>query len=268
MDASPHGVRFVSVYGTGHGRAASKVPARIGPVILTRIVATVFGENCYLLAGEDSGTAVVVDPGAGTAAHVRAELQRRGLTLGCVLLTHGHPDHVWDAAAVAGDAPVYVSEPDLARLDDPFALRHAQTDVMRMQFPGQWTRPAGVQVLPGEFFAGGGAELVPGIAVRALAAPGHTEGCTVYFLAGMLDEAGAAMAGAEAGQHLLALTGDVIFRDSIGRTDLPGGDATVMEWTLRTLRQAIDPATLLFPGHGPATTMERELHHNPFLSRL
>lgn len=236
-------------------------------MILVRIVADVFGENCYVLADESEAVAVVVDPGAGTAGRVAQTLAERGLALGCVLLTHGHPDHVWDAAAVAGGAPVYVAAPDLDRLDDPWALRHAQTDQMRAQFPGGWARPADVRALPDEFFSGGGAELVPGVTIRALAAPGHTPGCTFYFLAGTLDAGAAGMAEADAGAHPIALAGDVLFRDGIGRTDLPGGDPGVMMWTLRTLRGAVDPATLVFPGHGPATTMGRILRHNPFLSR-
>lgn len=244
------------------------LPARVERVILTRIVAEVFGENCYVLADDEARVAVVVDPGAGTAAPVADLLAEKGLTLGCVLLTHGHPDHVWNAAAVAGDHPVYISAPDLDRLEDPWALRHAQTDLMRAQFPGQWERPANVTVLPDEFFAGGGAELVPGLPLRALAAPGHTPGCTVYFLGGELDGDAAGMADRLAGVHPVALAGDVLFRDGIGRTDLPGGDWTVMQWTLRTLRSAVDPATLVFPGHGPATTMAREIEQNPFLSRL
>jgi hydroxyacylglutathione hydrolase len=237
-------------------------------VILRRIVSSVFGENCYVVAGAPGGSAVVVDPGAGVADAVRDMLARDGLTLGCVLLTHGHPDHVWDAAEVAGDRPVYVSGPDLPRLTDPWARRHAQTDVMRALFPGEWQRPAVVTELPPEYFTAGGAQIIPGLVTRALAAPGHTEGCTVYFLAGELDGETAAMAESGAGTQQVALTGDVIFRDSIGRTDLPGGDHEVMIWTLRTLKSAVDPATLLFPGHGPATTMAREIAHNPFLSRL
>jgi len=59
----------------------------------------------------------------------------------------------------------------------------------------------------------------------------------------------------------------VVFRGSIGRTDLPGGDPDVMEWTLRTLRQVVDPGAWLLPGHGPATTMAHELATNPYLAR-
>lgn len=236
-------------------------------MILERIVAEVFGENCYFLAADPSTTAVVVDPGSGTAPAVGNALERHGLTLGCVLLTHGHPDHVWDAAAVAGVAPVYIAEPDLYRLENPLAGSPLALGMVGL-FPQPWTRPANVQTLGPEFFAGGGSELVPGVALRALPAPGHTEGSTVYFLDAEWPGAVAQWVGEPAAHGIqpLALTGDVIFRGSIGRVDLPGGDADVMMWTLRTLKQVVDPRTWLLPGHGQGTTMAHELATNPFLA--
>ncbi|HZK05650.1 MAG TPA: MBL fold metallo-hydrolase [Actinomycetaceae bacterium] len=235
-------------------------------MIFERYVTDVFAENCYVLADANRRRAVVVDPGAGTAAPVAAILHDHDLHLDAVLLTHGHPDHVWDAAAVAGDTPVYVPAPDAYRLENPLETLSALAPVLASVVPTPYRQPANVQPLPAEFFTGGGAELVPGVSVRALAAPGHTEGSTLYFMAGEWPQDIVAEAGASGGERLLVLTGDVIFRDSIGRTDLPGGDGAVMVQTLRTLKQVIDPAGMLFPGHGPATTMRRELTHNPFLA--
>lgn len=238
-------------------------------MLLTRVIADVLAENCYVLAG-DPGVAVVVDPGAGTAPQVASVLRERGLTLGAVLLTHGHPDHIWDAAAVAGKAPVYVPEPDAYRLTDPLNPASPLYGTLMEIMPQPYRAPNAV-ALSAEFFEGGGAELVPGVGVRAVPAPGHTEGSTVYLVGGSLDESARALAveGLDAqvpdASAPLVLTGDVLFRGSVGRTDLPGGDDTVMHWSLRTLRQALDPASLLFPGHGPATTMSHERATNPFL---
>lgn len=212
------------------------------------------------------GRSVVVDPGSGVAEAVRQLHERHDLTLGCVLLTHGHPDHVWDAAEVAGDAPVLVPAPDASRLDDP--LEGTPAELRSMLGLGAWHRPRNVQHLGAEFFAGGGAEVIPGLAMRALPAPGHTEGSTVYFLRADWPRQVADWVGASSPDesHGLALMGDVVFRGAIGRTDLPGGDAEVMTATLRTLTQVVDPQTWLLPGHGPGSIWAHELATNPFLA--
>lgn len=236
---------------------------------LVRVVADVFAENCYVLVTDRR--ALVIDPGAGTAGPVRAQLAELGAELEAVLLTHGHADHVWDAAELAGDLPVYVPVPDLYRLDDPLgvqnaALRSILTDQLVQLFGAQWRRPANVVPVPEAYFEGGGAELA-GAQIRAVPAPGHTEGSTIYLTTGEWDAEVASWVGAGAGTGPLAFAGDVLFKQGIGRTDLPGGDEKVMEWTLRTLRATIDPATWILPGHGPGTTMADELASNPFLRR-
>lgn len=238
-------------------------------MILERIIADVFAENCYVVANEIERHALVIDPGSGTAAAVARTLTAHNLTLGAVLLTHGHSDHLWDAAAVAGDLPIYIPEPDLYRVDEPFGPPGNIDLAYASLFQGPYARPRNVRTLPPALLGHDGAQLLPGIPLRALAAPGHTEGSTVYFLDGTWGPEVVEMAGAQVDgsgrEGLLAFTGDVIFKDSIGRTDFPGGDDAVMRYTLRTLKQVIHPDTMLFPGHGEATMMRRELAHNPFL---
>ena len=118
--------------------------------------------------------------------------------------------------------------------------------------------------------------MVPGIALRAIPAPGHSEGSTLFFFeARLADNAllyeaevieDAPSTADEEHTYLMALDGDVIFKGSVGRTDLPGGDQVQMLGTLRFLASAIDPATVLLPGHGAVTTMEHEHHGNPYLA--
>ncbi|PFG37958.1 glyoxylase-like metal-dependent hydrolase (beta-lactamase superfamily II) [Georgenia soli] len=238
-------------------------------MLLLRTTTTVLEAHCYVVAPHDGAAALVVDPGAGSAPEVRRLLAEHGLQVGAVALTHAHADHLWDAAAVAGDAPVYVAPPDLYRLDDPAgALGEPLATLFQDLAVDPWRRPTDVRPLPGELFSGGGAEIVPGVTVRAVPAPGHTEGSTVLLLSGAPVTAGAIPTGPDVhpdatGRYLVALCGDVIFAGSVGRTDLPGGDEREMIATLRTLSSSLAPTTVLLPGHGPSTVLSRELAANP-----
>lgn len=259
-------------------------------MLVHRVVAPFLQANCYVVAPGTGAAALVVDPGAGAVPGLTRILAEHSLRVGAVLATHGHADHVWDAAQVAGDAPVYVAAPDLYRLDDPFAARKPGEPDFSALLDDEWRRPRDVRELPPAVLTGGGAELVDGVAVRAVPAPGHTEGSVVTLLgevafsAADLPDVAAAREGAAAEgvpaadltaraadtavderPALLALSGDVVFAGSVGRTDLAGGDPEVMTWSLRTLASALDPRTVLLPGHGPAKWWARELATNPWI---
>ncbi|MHB1490599.1 MAG: MBL fold metallo-hydrolase, partial [Cellulomonas sp.] len=90
------------------------------------------------------------------------------------------------------------------------------------------------------------------LGLRALHAPGHTEGSTLYLV--------------DLTSGPAALTGDVLFAGTIGRTDLPGGDSAAMARTLRDVVPLVSPDARLFPGHGPATSLAAERRSNPFLA--
>ncbi|SPT54078.1 hydroxyacylglutathione hydrolase [Actinomyces bovis] len=257
-------------------------------MILERTVAAVFGANCYVLAAGPGRPAVVVDPGAGAARGALALLRSSNLTLGAVLLTHGHADHVWDSqrlidAAVtdgrvadgATKVPVYIPEPDLYRMDDPdgtTGIRAAGMGFADMA-DTPWVCPNDVRPFPAEGF-GQAVELAEGVALQAVPAPGHSEGSAVFFFnaqlgdnqllweAEVLDDPSSI----SQQDYLVALAGDVIFKGSVGRTDLPGGDQYQMWATLRLLASVVNPATVLLPGHGAVTTMEHEHHGNPYLA--
>ncbi|ARD41638.1 MBL fold metallo-hydrolase [Actinomyces gaoshouyii] len=264
-------------------------------MILERTIAPVFAANCYVLAPAPAGPALVVDPGAGSVRGAMALLRSNRLALGAILLTHGHADHVWDTAALIEAAraedmlaiadplapeasvPVYVPQPDLHRLDDPDASTAISANGMGFaDMAGTaWRRPADVRAFPAEGF-GAAFEILPGLGLQAIPAPGHTEGSTLFFFNSRLadnyllteaevidDNPGHAD---EEHDYLMALAGDVIFKGSVGRTDLPGGDQVQMWATLRLLASAVSPETILLPGHGAVTTMEHEHHGNPYLA--
>nr|WP_300336517.1 MBL fold metallo-hydrolase [Actinomyces sp.] len=258
-------------------------------MILERTLAAVFGANCYVLAAGPERPALVVDPGAGAARGALALMRSHRLTLGGVLLTHGHADHVWDAQRLIDAAhgegllasqdavtvPVYVPEPDRYRLEDPDQTTGIRAGGMTFaQMAGSdWEAPVDLRVVPPSAFTQAW-EVVPGVALQAVAAPGHSEGSSLFFLnallgdndllyeAEVLDDPSTV----EEKRYLMALSGDVIFKGSVGRTDLPGGDQVQMWATLRFLAQAVDPATVLLPGHGAVTTMEHEHRGNPYLA--
>jgi hydroxyacylglutathione hydrolase len=236
------------------------------------VVAPVFGTSCAVVALGDR--CVVVDAGAGVADRVVGLVEHRRLVPRAVLATHGHVDHTWDAAEVCDrlGVPLVLHEADAYRLADPFgtierrapgtaggpvvsgplgaALRDAGAR------PEDYREPADVRTFAG---APGetrwlGESVVPGVrGLRAVPAPGHTQGSTLY------------LAGEPGGG--VVLSGDVLFAGSVGRTDLPGGDGPTMARTLRDVVGHLDPRWDVLPGHGPATTVERELASNPFLAR-
>ncbi|MEE6281105.1 MBL fold metallo-hydrolase [Georgenia sunbinii] len=227
--------------------------------------APVFATNTLLLAAGPGAPAVLVDPGAGVADAVRQTLAQHDLTIGAVVLTHGHADHLWDCAELAGPAPVHIGADDADRLADP--ARHLGPALIAAfaDDVGPWQQPSNVVAV------GEGYELEVGsLRLTATAAPGHTPGSTVWRLDGDLELVGAAFAevGLAAHQGPLVLTGDVLFAGSIGRCDLPGGDEQRMAATLRRLSSTIPTDAVLVPGHGPATTMARELATNPFLAQM
>ena len=260
-------------------------------MILERTVAPVFGANCYVIAAGPSQPALVVDPGAGAAGGALALLRSHRLTLGAILLTHGHADHVWDASLVikaaraenrladdATDVPVYIPEPDLYRLEDPAGTTgiHVATGISFADLaPQPWSKPDDVRAFPAEGFTQA-VELVPGVALRAVAAPGHSEGSALFLTNAVLADNDLLYEAEvivddpatvdDERPYLVAFDGDVIFKGSVGRTDLPGGDQVQMLATLRFLASAIAPDTVLLPGHGAVTTMAHEHHANPYLA--
>lgn len=219
-----------------------------------------FDANSYLVYRPEAASAVVIDPGFGAATQIGARLEELGKTVGAVVLTHGHPDHVWDASAVSqlsGDgktAPVYIPGPDFDWLNDPLG---------KLEFPGfetlpiPWVRPAEVRELPLDSW-----QAAPGIFFHAVPSPGHSQGSCVLLVAGP-----AGIDGSSEAADPLAFSGDVVFAGSVGRTDLPEGDELEMRQSLRTLVSAMDPTTVLLPGHGPRTVWSEEIETNPYVRR-
>ncbi|KMY23159.1 metallo-beta-lactamase family protein [Actinobaculum suis] len=235
-------------------------------MLFLRFNGTALEANCYLLADTEAREALVIDPGAGSARWVSEVLESRGLRLAAVVATHGHSDHVFDAGIIAGDeVPFYINRHDAYRMEDPLGTTIAG-DLVRRIGGHDWVAPGRVLPLPEEIFTREGIEIVKGVQLSAFAAPGHTEGSTLFLFSGRFarDEYTPALPDWGFGDNYI-ITGDVLFRDGIGRTDTLGGNDAVMRSTLRKIVDELDHSHPFFPGHGGPSTIGRELKHSPFL---
>jgi glyoxylase-like metal-dependent hydrolase (beta-lactamase superfamily II) len=225
-------------------------------VLVRGFPASAFDTNCYVVAPGPGEQCVVVDPGIGVEAQLDELLREHRLQPVAVLLTHGHLDHTFSVAPVCGarGVPAFIHPDDRDQLADPAKYLSPQSGAV---FGGrlQWTEPDDVRLLdPGEPLE------LAGLRMRVDLAPGHTPGSVLFGLPGQETDG-------EAGAPLV-LSGDVLFAGSIGRTDLPGGSWEAMQRSLRDVVLPLPDETVVLPGHGPATTMERERRTNPFLQDL
>jgi glyoxylase-like metal-dependent hydrolase (beta-lactamase superfamily II) len=203
---------------------------------ITSQVVGPFQENYYLVVDETTQRAVLVDPGAEGERILRA-IAASGATLDAIWLTHAHIDHVGAIAAVkrVHDVPVYLHPADL-----PLYERAGWQ-------AAQYGLPFDEPPAPDRELADGDILRVGDQEFTVLHTPGHAPGHCVFEGNGVL------------------LGGDLLFAGSIGRTDLPLCDPAAMAESLARVA-ALEPALRVHPGHGPATTIGRELETNPFLN--
>ncbi len=206
------------------------------------------GTNCFLVAPEDGEQCVVVDPGIEVGDWLADTVAEHRLHPVAVLLTHGHFDHTFSVLPVcqARDVPAYIHPADRGQLTDPWSSvgLPAGTPIFGRSSL-TWAEPDDVREL-----ADGEKVPLAGLTFLVRHAPGHTPGSVVFGL----DET--------------VFSGDVLFAGSIGRVDLPGGSMAAMTASLRRVILPLDDATVVQPGHGPATTIGRERATNPYLQGL
>ena len=190
--------------------------------------------NCYLIWSQ--AEAGVIDPG-GAADEVIRMIERRGLKLKWILNTHGHADHIAGNGQLQQryPAPILIHPADREMLTSPMANLSA--------FIGApvSSPDAGATVKQGDVLELGGEK------IQVIETPGHTQGGISLYIPGLL------------------FAGDTLFLESIGRTDLPGGNHRQLLNSIRERLFVLPTETVVFPGHGPSTSIGHEMAMNPFL---
>jgi hydroxyacylglutathione hydrolase len=205
-------------------------------MIVTRTTVGPFQENAYFVADEATGHAVFIDPGAD-GERLADVVRRSGATLDAIWLTHAHVDHVGGIAGLRRryDVPIFMHP-----LDAPV---YAAAPAVAAAYGVPFDSPPPVD----RALADGQTVIVGQVGFEVLHTPGHAPGHVIFV-----------------GRDLV-FGGDLLFLDSIGRTDLPLSDPAAMAESLaRAAGLAED--LVVHPGHGPSTSIGRELRHNPFLT--
>ncbi len=203
-----------------------------------------FETNCYLLTDEAKKTCAVIDAPPGSAKPILAELERRGLTPECLLLTHGHWDHMADAHLFQkAGVKVYAHKDDRVIIEEVARVAPKYKAMVPWLTDADFT-PCTVDV----WLEDGDTVTVLGVPFGVRHVPGHCPGSLLFHCP----------------SENLAFSGDAIFAGSVGRTDLPGGDWNTLLKSIREKIYTLPEETVLFPGHGGETSVEEEMASNRY----
>jgi hydroxyacylglutathione hydrolase len=214
-------------------------------MLIASFPAGTFQTNCYLVAASAGAEALVVDPGQDAVPGIEELCAAHRLRPVALLVTHGHLDHMWTVAPLAGShgIPAWIHPRDRHLLSDPLAGVGPE---LRAMLPGlELAEPDDVREL-----ADGQVLELAGVRLVVDHTPGHTPGHVTFR-----------------GEEVL-FAGDLVFAGSIGRTDLPGGSMPEMLASLAGRFLTLPDEMQVLPGHGPGTTVGRERASNPFLVGL
>lgn len=202
--------------------------------MVIKLTVGTFGTNTYIYFDENSRQGVVIDP-AAEAERILAKISELALEIQAILLTHGHFDHTSGVNEVraALNVPVYAAQHEAALISDPaqngadyFGIKVANVEVDKL-------------------LSQEGEAKFGGLKIHVLATPGHTRGCICFYIP----------------ETKALFAGDTLFKESYGRYDLPTGDFPALTGSLNRLLM-LPEDVVVYPGHGPSTTIGHEKTHN------
>lgn len=206
-------------------------------MIVEKLVVGAVMTNCYIVSDENTGDALVIDPGA-EARKISAKLREKERKVRAVLLTHGHFDHMMAARELCREfsARLYCLEEEKELLMDP------EMNAGRM-FRFECAE------IPDETFRGGQRLEFGSLACTVIATPGHTKGGACFYFE----------------KEGVLFSGDTLFLESVGRTDFPTGNGRALVQSIRERLFPLPEETKVYPGHGPATTIGYEKRNNYYV---
>lgn len=209
-------------------------------MIIDRVVVSPFATNCYIVGSEASKQGIIIDPGDEAEA-ILGRVADLELDIKLIVLTHGHIDHVGALKAVKETSGAEMA----IHADDAKSLRGLRGFLQSVLVPGL-SYP--VPPPPERLLQDGDSLDVSDLHFKVLHTPGHTPGGICLLGEGVV------------------FSGDTLFNYGIGRTDLPGGSYHRLMESIRTRLLVLPDNTIVYPGHGPETTVGDERAGNPFLS--
>ena len=203
-----------------------------------RIVMGMCQTNCYFVYPEGKSEVILFDP-ADRGDYIYHSLKDKGFTVAAILLTHGHFDHIWGLEELKelSGAKVYAYE------EEKEVCENASVNVSKGA-----GRPC--EITADEYVKDGATISVAGMSCQLIATPGHTKGSCCYYF----EEEG------------ILISGDTLFQESVGRTDLPTGSMSAVVRSVKEKLMVLPADVKVYPGHGESTTIGYEKEYNPFLS--
>ncbi|MFT7053195.1 MAG: hydroxyacylglutathione hydrolase [Psychromonas sp.] len=203
------------------------------------IPVTPYQQNCSLIICEETKIAAIIDPG-GDSSHILNIVEKQGVKVDKIILTHGHLDHVGGTQAIVSQLKVPVIGPEK---EDLFWLEQLEAQSQLFGFPTT------ASFSPDRWLKEGEVLEVGKIKLKVLHIPGHTPGHIALY-----DQ-----------QSKQVIVGDILFDGGIGRFDFPRGNRSLLVSGIKEKLLTLPPETRVYPGHGPTTTIGKEKASNPFL---
>lgn len=207
-------------------------------MMVKKFLAGPLGTNCYLLVNEMTKEAVIIDP-ASCSDRLKECVEKEGIKIKAVLLTHAHFDHIMgidDVLEIYGEMPVYVHQEDIEMLENPGLNLSADYGM-------NYSYRKGTAVRDGQVLS------LIGYEIKVIHTPGHTPGGVCYYVE----------------PEEILISGDTLFQGSVGRTDFPGGSSSQLSRSIKEKLFVLPENTHVYPGHMGTTTIWHEKGHNPFV---